>query len=1181
MPINLSAPNLKPNPDVNSTPQHHRGGLIQAYTLGGILLGGTIAVTAWILDIGLREVDWSFGAIAQVHTTNPLHWILDLNPLFFGWMGWTWGQLKIAQKTTDPASLRHSPVPRDSFGVPSPGTPSTDQLAFYLNHLPVAVIELNLNGEIQTWNSTAETLFGYHATEAIATPLLTAIIPENARPDFQNQWNQFLTHPCKQRWRLENRTQDGQILTCEWNILPLLNPSSELIGVAALVCEITQQVQIETALRDSEARLRRLSEATFEGIIIHIQGKIIDVNQALVKMSGYSEEELIGKNAFDFLTPNSQKVALKMLILRDETPCEVELLKKNGTIFAVEIQGKEILNDVGGVRVAAVRDISDRKRSQELEKLLIATVTENQRTLATLMSNLPGMVYRSKNDRNWTMEFVSYGCMDLTGYTPEELIDNRQISFSQIIHPDDRDKLWAKVQSSLQNQQPFECAYRIITRTGETKWISEQGRGIFSVTGELFALEGYLTDITERTKSLEALRQSEARYRTISELASDFVYSMTLNDNGEPIAEWVTESFKRITGYTREEINQKGGWHQVIHPEDLPKFRQFEREMLVENGAVLEYRIFTKSGEICWLRDSARTVENPGEELKKKVLGSVQDISAHKRSEFQMLHAMSLLSKSEAKNRALLNAMPDLMFRFDRKQTILDFKPVKGIDFGNLTGQFLGKKLSELLSQEVVAHCMDALEKTLSSHEIEIFEYDLIINEEVFSYESRVVASGEQEALAIVRDITARKRSETEKLQLIASLQESEEKYRSVVNTVQEVIFQTDPNGCWTFLNPAWTEISGYSIEESLGTPFLNYIHPDNHPETQQKFQKLVQRQTDFCRHEVCYLTKSGDRRWMDVYARLRLSPDGTIIGLSGTLNDITDRKKVSQQLQEAKASAEAANRAKSAFLANMSHELRTPLNAIIGYSEILLEESEDLGSEEFIPDLQKIQVAGRHLLALINDILDISKIEAGKMELYLETFEIQTLLDNVIATAKPLIQKNNNTLESICPPDIGTLYADLTKIRQVLLNLLSNAAKFTTHGTITFEVSRDLCWIPQTPPNSSLGESGDPSGTDSTPATPASPVNDDPLGPLSPCIIFRVTDTGIGMSPEQMNQIFNAFTQADPSTTRKYGGTGLGLAISQRFCEMMGGEISVSSQVGVGSTFTVRLRTVPVQPEP
>jgi PAS domain S-box-containing protein len=516
--------------------------------------------------------------------------------------------------------------------------------------------------------------------------------------------------------------------------------------------------------------------------------------------------------------------------------------------------------------------------------------------------------------------------------------------------------------------------------------------------------------------------------------------------------------------------------------------------------------------------------------------------------------------------------MPDLIFRFDRKKTLLDFKAVKGIEFGSLNDRFSGRKLNDFLSEEVVDYCMEALEKTLTTHEIEIFEYELTINGDVYNYESRVVASGENEALAIVRDITARKQSEVEKLQLIASLQESEEKYRSVVNTVQEVIFQTDAQGCWTFLNPAWTEISEYTIEESLGTQFLNYIDPQDHPKTQAKFEQLIQRQIDYCRHEVCYRTKTGDRRWMDVYARLRLSPEGTLIGLSGTLNDISDRKKVSQQLQEAKAAAEAANRAKSAFLANMSHELRTPLNAIIGYSEILLEESEDLGSEEFVPDLQKIQMAGRHLLSLINDILDISKIEAGKMELYLETFEIQTLLENVISTAKPLIEKNNNILESICPPDIGTLYADLTKIRQVLLNLLSNAAKFTHHGTITFEVSRDFYWPPRP-----RQDAPDEDTADARPTNTDRPLVSDP----TPCIVFRVTDTGIGMSPEQMNQIFNAFTQADPSTTRKYGGTGLGLAISQRFCEMMGGDISVSSEVDVGSTFTVRLRTGTVGPHP
>ena len=267
-----------------------------------------------------------------------------------------------------------------------------------------------------------------------------------------------------------------------------------------------------------------------------------------------------------------------------------------------------------------------------------------------------------------------------------------------------------------------------------------------------------------------------------------------------------------------------------------------------------------------------------------------------------------------------------------------------------------------------------------------------------------------------------------------------------------------------------------------------------------------------------------------DFTQRVTVANRDELGALAGNVN------RTSEQLGQLYRELEEASQHKSAFLANMSHELRTPLNAVIGYSEMLHEMAEDEGHEQFLPDLAKIRDAGRHLLQLINDILDLSKIEAGKMDLYIEEVDVTALVEEVRAIVMPLATAGGNRLEIVVPARLGTFHTDRTKLKQSLLNLLSNASKFTHDGRIALEVR----------------------------------ATDEELS-------FAVTDSGIGMTEEQLGRLFQAFSQADASTTRRYGGTGLGLAISKHFCEMLGGHIDVESTPGSGSTFTI---TLPIQRE-
>jgi PAS domain S-box-containing protein len=361
--------------------------------------------------------------------------------------------------------------------------------------------------------------------------------------------------------------------------------------------------------------------------------------------------------------------------------------------------------------------------------------------------------------------------------------------------------------------------------------------------------------------------------------------------------------------------------------------------------------------------------------------------------------------------------------------------------------------------------------------------------------------------------------------------QRAQEYVDNILRSMEESLLVADTELQIRRVNPSTLRLLGYSEEELVGRPAGQVILEREVPARRSAVERT-------------YRTKTGQLIPVLFSSAEMRNGSGALEGYVWLAQDMTELKRVQGELVRAKEAAEEANRAKSVFLANMSHELRTPLNAVIGYSEMLQEVAEDRGQQDLLPDLGRILWAGKHLLGLINDVLDLSKIEAGKLELSIESLDVLPLIHDTVSAIRPLVEKNRNRLEVDCAEPLGAMLGDRIRVRQVLFNLLSNACKFTENGLIRLEARRTRS-----------------KGSD--------------------WVEFRVADSGIGMSAEQVERLYRPFMQADASTTRKYGGTGLGLAISREFCQMMGGSLSAHSELGQGSAFTVRFPAATLAPEP
>jgi len=645
--------------------------------------------------------------------------------------------------------------------------------------------------------------------------------------------------------------------------------------------------------------------------------------------------------------------------------------------------------------------------------------------------------------------------------------------------------------------------------------------------GSIYALlRRYLS---ERSRADRTLRESEARVRLLLDSAGEGVYGVDC----EGVCTFCNPAALQLLGYRSADEVLGRNMHDLIHHthqdgqtfevHNCPIFQTFR----TGQGTLGEEDFFWRAdGTNIPVEYRAHPIRRDGETLGAVV--TFVDVAPKRHAETEM----------RLRERAL-KAIAQGVFITDPARSD---EPIIYVNaaFERLTGytqaDASGRNIDLLTGPETDPHAIEELMAAFRERrEASVMMLSYRKDGSTF-WDALTIAPVEgpdglvTHFVGVVTDIT-RPKQDVERIRI------SEERLRLMIESVREyAIFAIDLEGRVSSWNGGAERLFGYAESDILGQGADLLTTPED------RLAGVTARELDRAEatgradDERWYLRQDGSRFFASVLVTPVRDEDGTLLGYTKVARDITESKRAEAELLAAKEAAEVANRAKSAFLTNMSHELRTPLNAIIGYGEMLEEEAREQGLAEFVPDLTRIHTSGKHLLALINDLLDLSKIEAGRMDLYLETFDLAALIRNTLATIEPIAERNGNALRAEIPDDLGSMHADQTKVSQSLLNLLSNAAKFTEGGTITLGASRKL----------------DQGGVE--------------------WILLEVTDDGIGMTREELSRLFRPFVQADASTTRKYGGTGLGLTISRRFCEMMGGSIRVESEPGQGSTFTIRL---------
>ena len=935
-----------------------------------------------------------------------------------------------------------------------------------------------------------------------------------------------------------HRRRDGSVLDVEVSATGTTIDGANV--VITVVRDITERKGVENALREAELRWKFALEGSGLGVWDWnvVSGDVIftPLWQAMI---GYAAGELAPRfETWEALLNPEDKprvIATLEAHFRGESPeyvVDFRLRHKEGWWKWVQARGLVVERDAAGapLRMIGVHvDIHDRRDAEEKLRTSEAALNEAQRVaqIGSWQLDIENAVLV------WSDE--TYRIFDIDPATPIELA-----TFIARIHPDDRDDVLAAWDRALTGT-PYDIEHRIQSEQG-IRWVRE--RADFSYRdGRAMAALGTVQDITAQKQAREHLLESEERYRILADYSPEWQY--WLGPDGRYL--YVSPGAESISGYPPQAfLADPGLMRSIVHPEDLARWNAHWQEtrtgLHAQPHGFMEFRIFDRHGRMRWIEHQCQGVVSRNVEYRGR-RGVNRDITERKEAELQ------LRVERDRSQRYL-----------DTIETVIVALDCEGhITLINRKGcELLGYAAEELLGMKWFERCLPQPQGTelvypvflgiMAGHldQAEYFENAVLTRagaQRLIAWHNSVIHDDEGRitgTLSAGEDVTERRAAERALAETNLFLRESQQIARV---------------GGWK-ANPAtdmlvWTEEIYRLCEHPLDQPpsglvdGLTYYAPEFHPHIVAALQAAWRDGTPFTL-ETEMLLRSGRRFWAELRCIGRVAdPEGDY--LAGTFQDISARRAIQQELEQhrehlealvaqrtdelssARERAEAANRAKSTFLANMSHEIRTPMNAIIGLTHLLRRATPPGKQAE---QLDKVAEAARHLLGLINDILDISKIEAGKMVLEVTDFRLDQLINHSLDLVRVRSQAKGLTLESRIDPALPlALRGDALRLGQVLLNLLSNAVKFTEHGQVHIAVRLD----------------------------------DQDEGRLC----FEVGDSGIGMSEDEITRLFRAFEQADSSTTRRYGGTGLGLAISKRLVELMQGRgIQVESRPDMGSRF-------------